>query len=68
MTSRICVNQKHICDAHNDCPTGDDEENCPIMHDCGAHSPCEQQCITNHKAQEACACKVGYVLNSDGIK
>lgn len=65
-SQRICVNQKHICDGHNDCPNGADEENCPIEHPCGAHSRCEQLCITNYQAREECACKIGFVLAQNG--
>ncbi|XP_063705428.1 low-density lipoprotein receptor-related protein 4 [Culicoides brevitarsis] len=64
---RICISQKHICDGHVDCPTGADEEECPIQHPCGAKDMCEQYCITDFKAREACACKVGFVLHENGI-
>lgn len=64
----ICISQKHICDGHIDCPTGADEEECPIQHPCGARDMCEQYCITDAKAREACSCKVGFVSHENGIK
>ena len=64
----VCVSQKHVCDRHVDCPTGADEENCPIIHPCGAYSRCEQHCITDYQAKEGCSCKIGFVLDSNGYK
>lgn len=45
---------------------GEDEENCPTVHNCPAGSKC-QICVTSPTGKEECACKVGYILAKDGF-
>lgn len=66
--SRICVNQKHICDGYKDCPGAEDERNCPQPKTCPSNSKCEQLCVVNAKGADECACKVGYTLHPNGYK
>lgn len=66
--NRICVNQKHICDGHNDCPAAEDEKNCPTHRECGTNSKCEQMCITSFNGREDCACRNGFSIHSNGYK
>lgn len=66
--NRICVNQKHICDGHNDCPAAEDEKNCPTHRECGTNSKCEQMCITSSNGRDDCACRNGYSIHSNGYK
>nr|XP_040223812.2 low-density lipoprotein receptor-related protein 4 isoform X2 [Anopheles coluzzii] len=62
----VCINQKHVCDGHTDCANGEDEMRCPIVHPCGAHSRCEQLCITAYSGREECMCRPGYLLHGNG--
>uniref|UniRef100_A0A8W7Q034 EGF-like domain-containing protein n=1 Tax=Anopheles coluzzii TaxID=1518534 RepID=A0A8W7Q034_ANOCL len=64
--SSVCINQKHVCDGHTDCANGEDEMRCPIVHPCGAHSRCEQLCITAYSGREECMCRPGYLLHGNG--
>lgn len=61
----FCVNQKHVCDGHKDCVSGEDEENCPIWHACPQNTKCQQLCGTSSIGKDICGCKTGYVLTAD---
>lgn len=62
------MSQKHVCDGIYDCLQGEDEINCPAPKPCNANSKCEQICIRTHDNQDACACRVGYVLSENKYK
>ncbi|XP_055910482.1 low-density lipoprotein receptor-related protein 4 [Eupeodes corollae] len=62
---KICVHQKHVCDGQNDCPLGEDEMNCPQVRECSLNSRCEQLCIDSPRSPDECACRLGYVLQSN---
>lgn len=68
MVQPFCVNRKHVCDGLKDCPQGDDEQNCPTRKECDADSKCEQVCITWPEGKDACSCRAGYNLASDGYR
>lgn len=63
---RNCVDRKHVCDGMKDCPGGDDEEKCPVKRACTPEDKCEKQCITTFEGRKACACPLGFLINSDG--
>ncbi|CAG9563555.1 unnamed protein product [Danaus chrysippus] len=63
---RNCVNRKHVCDGMKDCPQGDDEEKCPTKRKCRPDDKCEGHCITTFDGLSACACPIGYLLDSNG--
>ncbi|KNC20826.1 hypothetical protein FF38_11235 [Lucilia cuprina] len=62
---KICVHQKHVCDGQNDCPLGEDEINCPHYRECEPGSKCEQLCVTSPRGREECACRLGFLMNSN---
>lgn len=66
--ARICVSQKHICDGQPDCLKGEDELNCPKPTKCATNSKCEQLCVITSDNQEACACRIGFVLHENKHK
>lgn len=66
--SRICVQQKHICDGRLDCINGEDELNCPERRNCTAAWPdrCEHHCVQLPDGPLACDCRLGYTLHTNG--
>lgn len=63
-----CIHKKHVCDGLKNCPKGEDEKDCPYRKECNEKFNCSQLCIVHQNGTLGCDCRLGYKLDSDGIR